>query len=150
MRKLGITISGGSHNHLTRKIKKLGLNCSHFTGQKSSLGKPSSTKRQWQEVLIISKKDHREKSYALRRALLESGREYICEECGLDSIWNNKEIIFEIHHKDNNWLNNTKENLQFICPNCHSQQKHKMNMGYIGLTHDNEYTKMRRKIKKTW
>ena len=29
-------------------------------------------------------------------------------------------IPLEIHHKDGNYLNNTKENLQVLCPNCHS------------------------------
>ena len=44
-----------------------------------------------------------------------------CSECG----WNKinpftKTIPLEIHHKDGNYLNNSEDNLQLLCPNCHS------------------------------
>lgn len=30
-------------------------------------------------------------------------------------------ISFELHHKDGNKLNNSRDNLEILCPNCHSQ-----------------------------
>ena len=44
-----------------------------------------------------------------------------CSECGWDKInpFTNT-IPLEVHHKDGNYLNNTEENLQLLCPNCHS------------------------------
>lgn len=59
-------------------------------------------------------------SKTIRNYLLEQA-EYKCELCG----WGEKNpvtnlIPLEIHHKDGNYLNNTKENLQVLCPNCHS------------------------------
>lgn len=44
-----------------------------------------------------------------------------CEICG----WGEKnkytnKIPLEIHHKDGNYKNNSEENLQLLCPNCHS------------------------------
>jgi len=44
-----------------------------------------------------------------------------CEICGWDKVnttTGNKPL--EIHHKDGNHKNNTRDNLQLICPNCHS------------------------------
>jgi len=38
-----------------------------------------------------------------------------CELCGL-----NEPDILEIHHKDRNPQNNAAENLQVVCPNCHT------------------------------
>ena len=45
-----------------------------------------------------------------------------CDICRLDT-WNKISLTLELHHKDGNKLNNTRENLQFLCPNCHSQTK---------------------------
>lgn len=42
-----------------------------------------------------------------------------CECCG-SSHWLGKEITLEVHHKDGDSLNNTLDNLELLCPNCHS------------------------------
>lgn len=44
-----------------------------------------------------------------------------CEECGWDRInTQTKKCPLEIHHKDGNYKNNNENNLQILCPNCHS------------------------------
>lgn len=43
-----------------------------------------------------------------------------CEQCLLNE-WNGKEIPLELHHIDGNKINNKRENLQILCPNCHAQ-----------------------------
>ena len=43
-----------------------------------------------------------------------------CNHCGIYE-WNNKQIILELEHKDGNSGNNHRDNLEMICPNCHSQ-----------------------------
>lgn len=47
-------------------------------------------------------------------------REWKCECCGLTE-WNGKELSLEIHHIDGDHYNNILDNLQILCPNCHSQ-----------------------------
>ena len=44
-----------------------------------------------------------------------------CQECGWNKI-NPKsgKVPLQIHHIDGNCLNNKEENLQLLCPNCHS------------------------------
>lgn len=42
-----------------------------------------------------------------------------CESCGL-SLWLEKELSLQVHHIDGNSSNNLIENLQLLCPNCHS------------------------------
>lgn len=44
----------------------------------------------------------------------------VCECCGISS-WNGKELTMQIHHKDGDHFNNLPENLEILCPNCHSQ-----------------------------
>ena len=40
-------------------------------------------------------------------------------ECGHDD-WLGTVLVQELHHNDGDKTNNTKENLKFLCPNCHS------------------------------
>ena len=55
------------------------------------------------------------KSYLLKQ------QNNCCASCGIQNIWNNKPIVFDLEHKDGNSDNNVRENLELICPNCHSQ-----------------------------
>ena len=56
----------------------------------------------------------------IRRKLLEEGyKEYKCECCG-NSEWLGKPIPLEVHHRDGNRNNNTLENFELLCPNCHA------------------------------
>lgn len=59
----------------------------------------------------------------LKRYLMKLGlRENVCENCGI-SEWQGKQLNLELHHKDGNRNNNCIENLQLLCPNCHSLTK---------------------------
>lgn len=62
------------------------------------------------------------KSHLLRQKLIRDGiKENKCELCGV-SIWLDVDLPLELHHKDGNHYNNSLENLQILCPNCHSIQ----------------------------
>jgi len=45
-------------------------------------------------------------------------RGHQCETCN-NQKWNKQNIPLDIHHKDGDTDNNTLNNLQLICPNCH-------------------------------
>lgn len=53
-----------------------------------------------------------------RRVVDEQGGK--CNGCGLGE-WRGKPIVFELEHKDGNNRNNSRENVEALCPNCHSQ-----------------------------
>lgn len=53
-----------------------------------------------------------------KRIVLEQNQK--CNHCGIDE-WNGKPIVLELEHIDGNHSNNERENLEAICPNCHSQ-----------------------------
>lgn len=44
---------------------------------------------------------------------------YKCSECGI-STYNNKPLTLHLEHKDGNAINNSRENLCLLCPNCHA------------------------------
>jgi 5-methylcytosine-specific restriction endonuclease McrA len=53
--------------------------------------------------------------------LLEAGlKEQRCERCGL-SDWLENPLSLELHHVNGDGLDNRLENLELLCPNCHSQ-----------------------------
>ena len=61
----------------------------------------------------------RAKSSRLRRALIQIGRDYVCEACGNEGEWQGEKLILDVDHIDGDRLNNSPGNLRFLCPNCH-------------------------------
>lgn len=120
MRSLGMKVAGGSHSHLTRRIAKEGLDTSHFLGQASNRGKTSKAKKSSELILIKRSSGERARTKQLKRAMFESGFVYSCAKCAISS-WQGQDITLDIDHIDGDHLNDTKENLRFMCPNCHSQ-----------------------------
>ena len=67
------------------------------------------------------RKDKLIKSSNTLKKIIDLGlKEYKCECCGITE-WNGKEIRLQVHHIDGDHFNNELENLQILCPNCHSQ-----------------------------
>lgn len=116
---LGVPPASGSQTHLTRKAKFLGVDASHFIGNKWRKGRKFPEKgRSIREYLV---KGSSIKSSALRERLIEEGiKERRCELCGLTE-WNGKSAPLELDHKNSDHWDNTLDNLQILCPNCHAQ-----------------------------
>ena len=64
------------------------------------------------------------KGRVLREKLIKDGiKTRCCECCGL-TTWNGSPIHLEVHHKDGNHYNNTLENIELVCPNCHAWRQY--------------------------
>jgi Zn finger protein HypA/HybF involved in hydrogenase expression len=125
VRFLGLKPAGGTHYHIANMIRKFEIDHSHFTGQAHLKGKSSSNRMTAEQVFrVLPEGSTRLKSVQLRRVLKEVGVEEKCNRCGQGTIWQGKEITLEINHVDGDWLNCLQDNLEFICPNCHSQESH--------------------------
>ena len=56
----------------------------------------------------------------IRKYMFEK-HNYSCEKCGWNEVNKYSCLIpLEIHHIDGDYTNNREENLQVLCPNCHS------------------------------
>ena len=121
MRLLGIRPTGGSHFHISKRIRRLELDTAHFLGQGSRRGTVQARKPA-DEILVRRSPDSpRAKPHMLRRALIESGRLLTCVGCGVGDHWTGRPLTLHVDHVDGDFSNCLAENLRFLCPNCHSQ-----------------------------
>lgn len=82
--------------------------------------KKEKTIKAWLSGENIGNKTNGQISQTIRNYLLEKAN-YRCEVCGWGEINPvTKKVPLEIHHIDGDYLNNRPENLQVLCPNCHS------------------------------
>lgn len=125
LRKLGLRMTGGNNSRIKEIVRTLELDTSHFLGLRSNSGVKHRGGQQrliWQDVLIRDRRNGRKENIIrLRRAILESGVEEKCKECGLAPFWNGKPLRLQVDHEDGNFLNNEPKNVRFLCPNCHAQ-----------------------------
>ena len=121
IRELGKNAYGGTITHYSRRIKALGIDTTHFKREAPNKGVASTKALDADVVLVYNRVGRRERSHVLRRAMLSTGMAHECRSCGIGDTWNSKPIVLQIEHKDGDPYNNVIGNLEFLCPNCHSQ-----------------------------
>ena len=70
------------------------------------------------DISIFTKYDVPQRTEKFRTALITL-RGHQCECCKL-TTWLEQPINLELHHCDGDKSNNELDNLQLLCPNCHS------------------------------
>lgn len=103
-------------------FKRLALKYNCYNPNQSGKGltkKDNGNKIELQDILDGKFPNYQ--TFKLKNKLIKSGlKQNVCEICGI-SEWNGKPINMELHHKDGNKHNHSLDNLQMLCPNCHSQ-----------------------------
>lgn len=118
--KIGLKEAGGNYVQLKKYIKEYNFDISHFKGRGWSKGLhfKFSPKIPLKKILV---KNSSFQSYKLKNRLIrEKLKPSHCEECGWAEISENGRLPLELHHIDGDSKNNSLENLEILCPNCHS------------------------------
>jgi len=74
-------------------------------------------KETWNKKLLESNWDDLVYEAKKTRVYLEQNGK--CARCGFDT-WMGEKLILEYEHKDGNHSNNARDNVECLCPNCHS------------------------------
>ena len=109
--KLYSTYAGSHYSTIKQHISRLNLDCSHFSNIT-----PKRVKLD-QDLFVVASFTGNLKR--IRARLKEIG--YICEECGNPGIWNKRDLVLQMDHRNGDRNDNRLENLRWLCPNCHSQ-----------------------------
>ncbi|THA81850.1 HNH endonuclease [Streptomyces sp. A0592] len=122
MRALGLLVNDVNHRRVRRLITRLGLDVSHFkrrTWAASQAVRPQKVLADT-TLTVLPEGASRVHRPRLHRALQEIGVPYACDDCGNTGEWRGQPITLQIDHISGDWRDNRRENLRYLCPNCHS------------------------------
>lgn len=115
LEKIGVPRYGNNSKTLRNILDINNIDYSHFTGRARTYA------TSYVEASEYLNNDKKIKTSKLKDKLIkENIIENKCDICGLTS-WLDKPIVLQLHHIDGNPNNNSLDNLQLLCPNCHSQ-----------------------------
>ncbi|MFE9440946.1 HNH endonuclease [Streptomyces sp. NPDC006602] len=121
MRGLDLDVNDTNHRRVRRAAARLGLDTSHFT--RRAWGRPerqAPAPTAYRVLVVLPDHAGRTNRAQLHRALTEIGVPYACETCGNTGEWLGQPITLQIDHVNGEWRDNRRENLRYLCPNCHA------------------------------
>lgn len=119
MERLGRPVSGNGYNNVQRRVRRLGLDTSHWRRNRPGT-ENQWTRRPLAEWLVPGMWVTNRPS--IKRRLIEAGLlAERCAVCDAPPFWNGRPLTLVLDHINgvpDDWR---VENLRFVCPNCNAQ-----------------------------
>lgn len=105
------TVSGRNADTVKKRIQEFGISTEHFK---------SISRMDRNENNVFCNQSTATQA-TLRRWYKKISDDSKCEICGQEKIWNGKELVMTLDHKNGDNHDNRIENLRWICLNCGTQ-----------------------------
>lgn len=122
LQHIGLREAGGNYEQIKKYIREADVDASHFTGQVWNKGLTGLKKASLplQDILV---RDSSFQSHKLKNRLYKAGlKQQRCELCGWHQVSADGRRPLELDHINGDRHDNRLQNLQILCPNCHSLQ----------------------------
>jgi Zn finger protein HypA/HybF involved in hydrogenase expression len=116
-RKLNVTVCTFNFKRIDKLLKEHSVSKDHFDVKKTF----RRNKVNWSEADVFCKDSlvHRSQlRQHAKRIGLYNGK---CSSCGGSDMWQGRPLTLELDHINGINDDNRKENLRWLCPNCHTQ-----------------------------
>ncbi len=122
-RRFGYSDNGAQHKQVKKVLYLRKVDFSHIQIGKGA-NKGRSLPRPVKPLKEILVKNSRYDGRALKSRLIkESLLKEQCNKCGLGPHWQGEKLTLQLEHINGDHLDNRIENLEMLCPNCHTQTK---------------------------
>lgn len=116
-RKLNVTVCTFNFKRAQKLCNENSISTSHFDVKKTF----RRNKPHWSDIEVYTTKSLFPRHQLRRRIISDGFLKYCCQKCGNNGYWLKEKLTLEVEHKNGINDDHTKPNLEWLCPNCHSQ-----------------------------
>ena len=116
LRGVGLATTGSNASTAKKYFNIHSISTSHFNGNRHL--KPN---RMTLEQILVENSTFKDLTRLKRRLIKEGLLTSHCYKCKNTGQWMGKSLTLQLEHKNGNNKDHRLENLELLCPNCHSQ-----------------------------